>query len=176
MTNEAKVKLLNRALALEVRTFLDYVLRVAPPVDVDGFPEVERALGELLSEEDRSEAEIVAAIEGEGGRLDQDDFAVDMQFTYYNYVTTEYALKVIAENLEARLARLDAIVDEAAADEAVHGFLRPIRDRRAAAIARVRDLRAAVAGAAKQKARGAAAGPQAATAAAPAAESKAAHH
>jgi hypothetical protein len=150
MTSEAKVELLYRALGLEATSFLDYLARTAPPVDIDRYPEVAAALDRMVAEEEAIADDLLAAIEAEGAppRVDAEP---DMQFPYYNYVTCEYALKVMVEQLEARLARFDALVDQAAADVALHGFLRGLRDRQAAMIARVRELHAAVAGAGKKK-------------------------
>lgn len=150
MTREAKIAILNRALALEARTFLEYIVRTATPVDIEEFPEVERGLDEILAEEEAIVDALVDAIEVEGGALDL-GAGSDMHYPYYNYVTTEYALKVIAEKLEERLVKLDAVVDEAAADAAVHELLRPIRDRHAAVLARVKESSHGLAVAAAKK-------------------------
>lgn len=140
LDREARLRILNRALALESRSFLEYMAHTAQPVDIERYPEIERALGEMVKEEDAIVDALVAAIAAEGANPDL-TITYDMKYTYYNFVTTEYSLRVIQEQLEKGLARFDALVDEAAADAGLYDILRPVRDRKAAIIARVAELR-----------------------------------
>ncbi len=157
------VDILRRALALESRSFLEYMAHTSPPVDIDRFPEAQRTLDEIHAEEEAMVGEIVAAIVAEGG--DPDVTATyDLRYSYYNYLSTDYALKVIAEQLEKSLAGFDALVEEAASDPETHAFLRGLRERKAAIVERVKEARRAVAAAAAAAAnqsppRGAAAPP-----------------
>jgi hypothetical protein len=145
------VDILRRALALESRSFIEYMAHSSPPVDLERYPDVLRGLEEIHAEEEAMVGELVAAIVAEDG--DPDVTATyDLRYSYYNYLSTTYALKVIAEQLERSLARFDTLVAEAAADPETHDFLRRLRDRKRAVLARVEDMRRAAAEAGGKKA------------------------
>src|SRR5437870_4982993 len=98
LSKEARLSLLNRAVQLESRSFLEYMTQTAPPVDVDRNPDAARVLAEIAHEEDVVVDDLVEAIEAEGGHPEALK-SYDLTFTSYNYVTTKYALEVIKKHL-----------------------------------------------------------------------------
>jgi hypothetical protein len=150
----------------------------APPVDIADYPAVRAALDEIHAEEEALCEEIVAVIVAAGEDPDV-TASYDLHFSYYNYLTTAYSLKVIGEELEKGLAGFDALVDESASDPELYELMRSLRDRKAAIVARIAELRKLVAaGPQKSAAKGGAAPSAAAGAggAGHAAHGAAAHH
>src|SRR5262245_44767435 len=102
LTNEEKVALLNRAVQLESRSFLEYLATTAPPVDIAKHPHVAKAFEQIAKEEDEIVEELVDEIESIGTHAEPIG-SYDLTFTSYNYVRTAYALKVLEEKLAKNL-------------------------------------------------------------------------
>ncbi len=140
LTPEARNDLLNRAVRLESRSFLEYIAQTAPPVDIAKYPFVAKHFAEIAHEEDLVVDELVGFIEEQGGHAAALG-SYDLTYTSYNYITTDYALRVIQEKLGQNLARFDEIL-AAAKGDALEPRLAAIRAKKAFQLARVEEMRA----------------------------------
>jgi hypothetical protein len=150
LTQEARESILNRALRLESRSFLEYMALTAPPIDLAKFPAVARGLIDIAREEDEVVDELVETLE-EGGAHAEALGSYDLTFTYYNYITTDYALKEIEKHLAKNVARFDELLAEAKGD-ALEARLRELRERKADQVRKIAELRAGLKKPAAEKA------------------------
>jgi hypothetical protein len=144
LTNEAKIALLNRAVQLESRSFLEYIATTAPPVDIARHPHVAKAFEQIAKEEDEIVEDLVEEIELLGAHADAIG-SYNLTFTSYNYIRTAYALKILEEKLTKNLRIFDQILAEAKADRTLETRLMQIRERIGAHHADVAKLRVALA-------------------------------
>lgn len=140
LTPEQRIALLNRAVRLESRSFLEYVALTAPPIDIAKYPTVARQFAEIAHEEDQVVDDLVEMMAEQGGHPDALG-SYDLGFTSYNYVTTDYALKIIGQQLAKNLARFDEILEQARGDE-LEEKLATIRASKALQVARAEEMKA----------------------------------
>lgn len=139
LTNEGRVQLLNRAIQLESRSFLEYMAHSATPVDIAKFPAVKQGFEEIAHEEDVVVQDLADAILDLGAHPEALG-CYDLNFTSYNYITTKYGLEVVSKAMQKNLAGFEAILAEAKGDE-VEPRLRDLRERKARQLKRIDELR-----------------------------------
>jgi hypothetical protein len=172
LDREARLELLTRALALESRSFVEYLARTAPPYDIDKHPEVAAALEFIVRDEDAIIEDLVGLTDDEGGNPEV-RATFDLRLSSYNYLATSYTLRVIKEQLEKNLAALNVVIEESAGAPDIAETLRGIRARKQQHLATVERLHATVASA---RAASATSAPAPAPAPAPAAAPATAKH
>lgn len=143
LSNEGRAALLDRAIRLESRSFLEYLHHAAPPIDIRKHPAVAKGFEEIAREEDEIVQELADAIVDLGGHPSALG-TYDLNYGAYNYVTAAHALKVLAEKLAKTLARFDEVLGEAKGDATIEPRLRAIRERKARHLARIHELREAL--------------------------------
>lgn len=128
LDTEARVDLLERVLAIESRSFIEYLAKTAPPYDIDQFPEVAAALEFIIRDEDAIIEDLVTLIDQEGATADV-RAAFDSRLSSYNYLATSYTLRVTRDQLTKNLAVLDRVLAEA--EEGAPDIAAKLRDIRA---------------------------------------------
>src|SRR5437870_1628714 len=116
LTPEQRVDLLNRAIRIESRSFLEYLAQTAPPVDIHKFPSISRGFADLAHDEDVIVDELVEVMVEHGGHPDALG-TYELGFPSYNYITTDYALRVLAEKMKKNLGEFDRILTDARGDD-----------------------------------------------------------
>src|SRR4051812_20932035 len=106
LSKEQRSSILNRAIRLESRSFLEYIAQTATPVDIFKFPAVIEGLTRITREEDEVVDELVELLQADHMHAEALG-SYDLTFTYFNYMSTDYALKVIGDQLAKNLAKFD---------------------------------------------------------------------
>ncbi len=147
LDEEARIDLLERVLAIESRSFIEYLAKTAPPYDIHQHPEVAAALEFIIRDEDAIIEDIVALVEEAGASPDV-RVTFDLRLSSYNYLATSYTLRVIRDQLTKNLAVLDRVLAEAEAGAPdIADRLRDVRAHKQQHLATVEGLLSKLAGA-----------------------------
>ncbi|MCZ6689724.1 MAG: ferritin-like domain-containing protein [Planctomycetota bacterium] len=129
---------LNRAISLEVRSFILYILDVANPVlgqeDLDAW----ELLGRIAEEEKGFAGMIADLIEEAGGNADPASF--DMESATYHYVTLDYLLKICVQRMQTSLESFRGVMEEVEDDPGVREVLSWIADAKVRHLAEVTEV------------------------------------
>ena len=138
MEAEALIAPLNRAMSLEVRSFILYILEVANPVlgqkDLDAW----ELLGRIAEEERGFAGMIADLIEEAGGRVDPASF--DIGSATYHYVTLDYLLEICLQKMQGSLESFRGVMEEVEDDTGVCEVLSWIADAKVRHLAEVTEL------------------------------------
>ena len=140
METEALIAPLNRAMSLEVRSFILYILEVANPVLSRRDLEAWELLGRIAEEERGFAGMIADLIEEAGGKADPASF--DMASAMYHYVTFDYLLEICVQRMQSSLESFRGVMKEVEDDARVCEVLSWIADAKVRHLAEVTSIKA----------------------------------
>jgi len=146
LDQERRLQLLQRAVRLECRSFLEYVAESALPVDIEEYPQVAAFFREAVASQRALAERLVVVTEQLDAHCDL-AVAFDPQYTFFNYVTTAYALQVLERSCDDAAKQTRALADEAQGDKVVGAVLSEVSALERRLLVMVRDLRRELSGA-----------------------------
>lgn len=139
LSDKARVSILGRAVRTQCRAFIEYIAESAQPYDLGDHPPVAQALRDIVAEKRAMADRLVGLAEALGLHIDL-TVAFEPRFTFFNYLTTSYALKVLAVEGARQSAAVDALAQEAEGDASVAPLLADMARLEQDHLARVQEL------------------------------------
>lgn len=139
LSHRERIELLRQAVRLQCRSFVEYMGESAPPYDLASFPAFAEAMAEIVADKHDLADRLVEVTLSLDSHADL-TVAFNPRFTYYNYLRSDFAIKVLLEHIERELAAAEELLAEGAGDPVVGPLLTEQVDRERRYLDRIRAL------------------------------------